>query len=98
MKLTVGQDFGEVYQLIFRVKRNYPQYVQNIRRVIHNVDRYIGEYNSHLILYQRHGKQCHYDDAQKALDHLASLLTILERAELMGYLSGESLRRDFDTL
>lgn len=96
MKLTVGEDLKPVYELIFRVKRNYPQHVQNIRRVIHNVDLYIGRYNEALILHQRTNKQKYIDDAQNALDNMSKLLTVLERAELLGYLSGDQKNRTFD--
>ena len=94
MKLTVGQDLQPVYDLIFRVKRNYPQYVQNLRRIIHNVDLYISRYNDSMMLYGRTQKQKYYKDAENALENMAKLLTVLERAELLGYLAGDQKIRD----
>lgn len=90
MKLTAGEDLKPVYDLIFRVKRNHPQYVQNLRRIIHNVDCYISQYNENLIKYNRTGKEKYRDAAQNSLDDMTKLLTVLERAELLSYLSGES--------
>lgn len=94
MKLTVGQDLKPVYDLVFRVKRNFPHHFGNIKMIVHNVDRYIGEYNTHLWQYSRKPCDKYRDAAQQDLDNLAALLTVLERAEMMGYLSGESRQRD----
>lgn len=94
MKLTVGQDLQPVYDLVFRVKRNFPHHFGNIKMVIHNVDRYIGQYNNNLWQYSRKPCDKYRDAAQQDLDNLAALLTVLERAEMMGYLSGESRQRD----
>lgn len=94
MKLTVGQDLKPVYDLVFRVKRNFPHHFGNIKMIVHNVDRYIGEYNTHLWQYSRKPCDKYRDAAQQDLDNLAALLTVLERAEMMGYLSGESRHRD----
>lgn len=93
MKLTVGQDLKPVYDLIFRVQRNYPQHLGNIRRIVHNVDRYIGQYNNALWQYTRSPCDKYQDQAQRALNSIAALLTVLERIELLGYLSGNGQQR-----
>jgi len=94
MKLTVGQDLQPVYDLIFRVKRNFPHHFSNIKTVIHNIDRYIGQYNNNLWLYSRKPCDKYREAAQQDLDNISKLLTALERAEMIGYLSGESRARN----
>lgn len=92
MKLTVGDDLKPVYDLIFRVKRSYPQHLKSINTISRNVDQYITEYRNCLWHYQRKPSPRYLDRAQAQLDNITGLLTQLERAELMAILSGEQRR------
>lgn len=93
MKLTVGDDLKAVHELITRVRQHYPQHLGNIRKISHNVDRYISEYHTALWQYTRSPCDKYRDQAQQALNSIAALLTVLERIELLGYLSGNGQQR-----
>lgn len=92
MKLTVGDDLKPVYDLIFRVRRRYPQHLKSINKISRTVDRYITEYRDCLWHYQRKPSPRYLDRAQTQLDNITGLLTQLERAELLAILSGEPTR------
>lgn len=89
MKLTVNQDLRPVYDLIFRVQRNFPQHNKSIRNIKKIVDRHIGQYNNYLWEYSRKQHPVYLERAQRELDNMSTVLTTVERMELMAVLSGE---------
>lgn len=92
MKLTVGQGLDPVYQLFRRLRYHFPQHYKSTTKLRDSVDRYISRYNDCLRLHQRTGKQRYLDAAQRELDSISDLLTLVEKQELMSILAGENRR------
>lgn len=90
MKLTVGDDLSPVYQLFGRLRRNFPQHCKFRTELMKTVDRHITEYNNYLWLRNRLNKPHYLEQAQKELDKISELLTVVEKQELMAILSGET--------
>lgn len=88
MKLTVGDDFKPIYLLFSRVKKQFPQHLSSTLKIQKSVDQLIDEYKHCLWHYSRTQRPAHLDRAQKKLDAISNLLTVLEKQELMAILSG----------
>jgi len=92
MKLAVGDDFKPIYLLFRRIQQRFPQHIGSISKLKKSVDSHINRYNNCLWLHGRTGKERYLSDAQKELDSICELLTVVEKQELMGILSGEVQR------
>lgn len=89
MKLVINQDLKPVYDLISRVRKNFPQHGKNIRQISCNVDQHLAQYNKYLWELSRKQHQIYLERAQQELDDISAVLTAVERMELMGLLSGQ---------
>ena len=96
MELKVGQDLKPVHDLLRQLRRNFPQHGKMLRAASNNVDTALNRYHQHIWQFQRRPHERYLDDAQKILDEISTLLTELERAAILGYLSGQARSRDED--
>ena len=87
MEIKSEDDFTELRRYIERYRKRFPMFVHDIVRIEHTVEEHIKQYSIAMVYYRQTHSKFYLERAEKEIDAINQLLSIVGKLELMALLS-----------
>jgi archaellum component FlaC len=87
MKIQSENDFGKLRDHVRSYKHKFPEFSSDVRKLEDIIEKHIKEYSQSLVKYRQTKSRYHLDDAQKSIEAINKTIALVEKIEIMAYLS-----------
>lgn len=87
MKINSEKDFNRLRDYVRSYERKFPEFKKDIRSLEDKIEKHIKEYSLLLVEYRRTKSKYHLEKAQKEIETINKTIAMVEKIELMAYLS-----------
>jgi archaellum component FlaC len=87
MRIQSENDFGRLRDHVRSYKHKFPEFRNDVRQLEDKIENYIREYSQSLVKYRQTKSRYHLNDAQASIDAINKTIALVEKIEIMAYLS-----------
>jgi hypothetical protein len=87
MKVETENDFSKLRKHIQLYRKKFPMFAHDVSNFENMIEHHIKEYSQLLVLHRQTRKICYLEQAQCQLNSINSTIDIIEKIELLAYLS-----------
>jgi hypothetical protein len=87
MKVETDKDFAELTQQFSVWRKRFPMFTHDVQRIEKIINQHITAHSKIMVMYRQTKSRSYLEQAQREIDAINTVLTTVEKMELMSLLS-----------
>ena len=87
MKVKTDKDFAELTQQFSVWRKRFPMFTHDVQRIEKIINQHITAHSKIMVMYRQTKSRSYLEQAQREIDAINTVLTTVEKMELMSLLS-----------
>lgn len=87
MKIESEKDFDRLRDHVRSYRQKFPEFRHDVDQMEQSIEKHIKQYSQHLVQHRQTKKRYYLEYAQKEIDAINKIIALVEKIELMSYLS-----------
>jgi hypothetical protein len=87
MKVETDKDFAELTHQFTAWRHRFPMFIHDVQRIEKIINQHITAHSKIMVMYRQTKSRSYLEQAQREIDAINTVLTTVEKMELMSLLS-----------